>query len=238
MSASTFLLVFLEGLLAFVSPCILPMLPVYLLYLSGRSAEDGAEAETGAPGVVKRSKKLTANTLFFVLGFTIVFLLLGMASTAIGRLLLSHRAVLEKAAGILIIFLGVHMTGLVRLPFLNKEHRLFPQLGNKGFFSSFLLGLAFSLGWSPCLGPFLGSALLLSSQSDTLWEGTALLLVFSLGISIPFLLTSILFEELNVVFSWFKKHMKIIKIISGALLIILGILMLTGLFGYYARLFT
>ncbi len=240
MSTATIFLVFLEGLLAFVSPCILPMLPVYFLYLSGKSTADDTKTAAAdvAPTAKKSSRRLVVNTLFFILGFTLVFLMLGATSTFIGKALVSHRDILEKISGVVIILLGIHMTGLIKIPFLNQEHRM--DLGKKtaGKFSSLLLGIAFSLGWSPCLGPFLGSALLLSGQSSTMIEGMSLLLVFSLGLAIPFLIASLLFEELTGVFIWFKKHMKLVKIVSGSLLIILGLLMLFGWFGYYARLFS
>jgi len=241
-SGAKLILVFLEGLLAFLSPCILPMLPVYFLYLSGEStAETDAEAtQSKEPGVKRktRPKHLVINTLFFILGFTIVFLMLGATSTVIGQALVRHRSILEKISGAVIILLGIHMTGLIKIPFLNQDHRLNFGKRTAGMLSSLLLGIAFSFGWSPCLGPFLGSALLLSGQSSTLWEGISLLLVFSFGLGIPFLLASILFAELTSLFAWFKKHMQIIKIVSGSLLVLLGVMMLLGWFGYYARLFT
>jgi len=248
MNGGTILLLFLEGLLAFVSPCILPMLPVYFLYLSGESitkADDSKpdplipEADATVHPVRRpRNRRLVVNTLFFVLGFTIVFLLLGATSTVIGQALISHKVLWERIAGGVIILLGIHMTGLIRIPFLNREHRMSMGKRTAGILSSFFLGIAFSFGWSPCLGPFLGSALLLSGRSSTLWEGMALLLVFSLGLAVPFLLASVLFEELTSVFMWFKRHMILVKIVSGSLLILLGLLMLLGWFGYYARLFT
>jgi len=242
MSTGTVFLIFLEGLLAFVSPCILPMLPVYFLYLSGESTkeisqdttESGIDSSKKTPG----RRRLVINTTFFILGFTIVFLLLGAASTVIGQALTSHRALLEKSGGVIIILLGIHMTGLIRIPFLNQEHRF--SLGKKtvSVLSSLLLGMAFSFGWSPCLGPFLGSALVMAGQSSTLLQGMSLLLVFSLGLAIPFLLASILFEELTFIFVWFKKHMKLVNIVSGSILILLGLMMLIGWFGYYERLFS
>ena len=242
MSWAKLVLVFLEGFLAFVSPCILPMLPVYFLYLSGESAAeiDTASTESAEPAAKRkaRPRRLVINTLFFILGFTIVFLMLGATSTVIGQALVSHRAILEKVSGAVIILLGIHMTGLVKITFLNQDHRLNFGKRTAGILSSLLLGIVFSLGWSPCLGPFLGSALLLSGQSSTLWEGMALLLIFSLGLGIPFLLASVLFEELTSVFQWFKMHMKAVKIVSGSLLVILGVLMLFGWFGYYAGLFS
>lgn len=240
MSSSTVILVFLEGFLAFVSPCILPMLPVYFLYLSGESAAESTDTidmKYQASQKQPRRRRLVLNTLFFILGFTIVFLVLGATSTFIGQALSSHRAILEKVSGAFIILLGIHMTGLIRIRFLNQDHRLDFGERKVSLLSSLFLGIAFSFGWSPCLGPFLGSALLLSGQSSTILQGMALLLVFSLGLAIPFLLASFLFEELTGVFVWFKKHMKLVKIVSGALLIILGLLMLLGWFGYFARLF-
>lgn len=241
MSGSTVILVFLEGLLAFVSPCILPMLPVYFLYLSGESAAESTgtmDMKYQASQKQPRRRRLVLNTLFFILGFTIVFLVLGATSTVIGQALSSHRAILEKVSGAVIILLGIHMTGLIKIRFLNQDHRLDFGERKVSLLSSLFLGIAFSFGWSPCLGPFLGSALLLSGQSSTILQGMALLLVFSLGLAMPFLLASFLFEELTAVFVWFKKHMRFVKIVSGSLLIILGLLMLLGWFGYYARLFT
>ena len=240
MSGATIILIFLEGLLAFVSPCILPMLPVYFLYLSGESAAESTgttDIKYQASQKQPRRRRLVLNTLFFILGFTIVFLVLGATSTVIGQALSSHRAILEKVSGTVIILLGIHMTGLIKIRFLNQDHRLDFGKRKVSLLSSLFLGIAFSFGWSPCLGPFLGSALLLSGQSSTILQGMALLLVFSLGLAIPFLLASFLFEELTAVFVWFKKHMKPVKIVSGSLLIILGLLMLLGWFGYYARLF-
>ena len=252
MNWANIFLVFLEGFLAFVSPCILPMLPVYFLYLSGESTSesDGLPAAAGdglsgtggltgkTPARPPRRRRLVINTLFFVLGFTIVFLMLGATSTAIGHTLAAHRQLLERISGAVIILLGIHMTGLIKIPFLNQDHRMNFGSRKVSILSSLFLGIAFSFGWSPCLGPFLGSALLLSGQSSTLFEGMSLLFVFSLGLAIPFILASILFEELTVVFVWFKKHMALVKIVSGTLLILLGLLMLLGWFGYYAGLFT
>ncbi len=228
MSPLNMLLVFLEGLLAFISPCILPMLPIYLIYLSGKSA--GQDLEGG-------QRKLVKNTLFFVLGFTIIFVLLGAGSTAIGRLLSEHKALLEKLGGIILIVMGIQMTGLLRLKFLNSEKRLPMPKKTGNAISSLLLGFAFSIGWSPCLGPFLGAALVTAGQTDTVFQGMLLLLLFSMGLAIPFILTSLLFEQLSGFFNWLKKHLNKVKIVSGLLLVLLGIFMLLGWFGYYAALF-
>ncbi len=235
MTLTKTLLVFIEGLLAFISPCILPMLPVYLLYLSGTGSEVMATKSESKKGGRRR---LFLNALFFVIGFTLVFILLGMTSTSIGQLLSGHRVILEKVSGAIILLFGIHLTGIIQIPWLNQEHRIPVLTKGSREIRSLLLGIAFSLGWTPCLGPFLGSALLLSGQANTLWEGVLLLLVFSLGIAIPFLLTSLLFEELTGLFTWFKKHLRAIRILSGVLLIVMGFLMLLGWFGYYANLFS
>lgn len=238
----TAMLVFLEGVLAFISPCILPLLPVYVLYLSGEvSANPLPAVPASADGVSvakPKNKRLITNTLFFILGFTIVFLMLGATSTAIGQVLAEHRQFLERMAGAVIILLGIHMTGWIRIPFLQSDHRIRLKKNTGGVFTSLLMGIAFSFGWTPCLGPFLGSALLLSSQSDTLFQGMALLFIFSMGLAVPFLLTSLLFNQLTAVFAWFRIHAKGIGIISGLLLIVLGLLMLFGWYGYYARIFS
>lgn len=240
MSWITVSLVFLEGVLAFISPCILPLLPVYVLYLSGQVTDKTLpvpDVSTHAEEAKPPKKQLISNTLFFILGFTIVFVLLGATSTALGRVLADHRILLERISGAVIILFGIHMTGWIRIPFLQKEHRFDMARTSGGFIASLLMGMSFSLGWTPCLGPFLGSALLLSSQSDTLLQGMALLFVFSMGLGVPFLLTSLLLNQLSSVFTWFQKHAAIIRMVGGLLLILLGLLMLLGWFGYYARIF-
>jgi cytochrome c-type biogenesis protein len=272
MNGITFALVFLEGVLAFISPCILPLLPIYVLYLSGQvtrtgrpvasghaktlsdatasdlsssmpqdAGADASKTDTASDDTVNTTpsrRRLMVNTLFFILGFTIVFLAMGATSTALGQALIDHRSLLERIAGVVIILLGLHMTGLLRIPFLQSDHRFGMKKTSGGIFTSLLMGIAFSLGWTPCLGPFLGAALLVSSQSETMLEGMALLFTFSMGLAVPFLLTSMLFDQLASVFSWFRKHALVIRIISGILLIVLGLLMLLGLFGDYARIFT
>lgn len=235
----TGILVFLEGILAFLSPCILPMLPIYLIYLFGSSLADEKTVDGEEQGALERRRKhkRVVNAVLFVLGFTIVFVLLGATATALGKLMASHRQVLERVSGAIIMLMGFGMLGVIRIPLFEQDHRNFRTYKKATLLSSFLMGLAFSLGWSPCLGPFLGNAMLLSGQSDTMLEGTALLFIFSLGIGIPFLLTALLFDQLSGVFSKIRKHQNIIKWISGILLIIIGLIMILGWFGYYARLF-
>jgi len=233
----TGLLVFLEGILAFLSPCILPMLPVYLIYLSGSSINVLQAGGTDPEKAQETKRKMFSNALLFVLGFTAVFVLLGATATALGKLLASHRQILERISGVMIVLMGLSFLGVIRIPILERDHRTIRSNKKATSLSSFFMGLAFSLGWSPCLGPFLGNAMLLSGQSDTMLEGTLLLFIFSLGIAIPFLLTALLFDQLSGLFSRIHKHLGIIKWISGILLIVVGLTMILGWFGYYARLF-
>lgn len=229
-----YLMTFLEGLMAFLSPCILPMLPVYLIYLAGDETEG--------------SKKLIGNTLAFVAGFSTLFILLGATASGLGRLLHEHSQALAKFGGIIMILMGIFY---LELPFLQKLPSLSslfgrrsqaaqaPKFGAEGLHlgSSYLFGAAYSLTWSPCLSTWLAAALIQASQADTMWSGVGLLFLFSLGLGIPFILTAVLFEQMKQLLGGIKKHMLLIKRISGSLLILVGISMLFGFFDYYARLF-
>lgn len=221
MNPSMLILVFLEGLLAFISPCILPMLPIYFIYLSGKSVpiQDG---ET------KRKHILLRNTALFILGFTIVFVGLGVAGSALGSLLSRNMNLLEKISGILIILLGIFMTGLIRIPFLESEKRIKINNNKRNALSSLLMGIAFSLGWSPCIGPFLGAALLKAGQTDTVLQGGILLTLFSLGLAIPFFISALLLEQLKPLFKKLNEKGQLIRLVSGILLILIGISMFMG----------
>ncbi len=222
-------LTFLEGILAFVSPCILPLLPVYLMYLAGQDDFEGSR------------KVLIKNTLGFIVGFSIVFILLGASASALGRLFSANRQILERVAGLIMVLFGLNYLGLFNLGILNKISNFNPIKGRPrkkiNFFTSAVFGATFSLGWTPCLSAFLGSALLLASNAGTLYQGMALLLLFSLGLGLPFLLTALLWERMQTAIGWIKRNFQIIKIVSGGLLILIGLMMVFGLFTYYSRLF-
>lgn len=219
------LLVFTEGLLSFVSPCILPMLPVYLVYLMG-GEED-----------VHSKKRLLINTLGFIAGFTTVFVLLGAAATGIGALLRAHQALLGRISGGIMIVFGLTYMGVIRVPFLEKDARIQYVPSAPGFFKSMLFGMAFSFGWSSCTGAYLGSALLLASNSQTVWKGVGLLFIYSMGLGLPFLITAMLYTRLTGVLNWLKKHHRPIRIASGVLLVLVGLALTLDVFGYYQRLF-
>lgn len=219
-------LIFSEGLLAFLSPCILPMLPVYLMYLGGNGDK------------VKSERQLVINTLGFIAGFTLVFVTLGATASGLGHLMQANRQLLQRISGVILIIFGLHFCGWIHIPFLNRTKAMQANTKDLRFFSSLLFGSAFSFGWTPCLGPFLGSALLLAGNSATLYTGMLLLLVFSLGLGLPFLATALLWDHLQGTLNFFKKHLHIIKLISGLLLMLIGALMLFDLFGYYMGLFS
>jgi len=218
------LLLFLEGFLAFISPCMLPMLPVYMMYLA-------AETENGRRASI-------INTMGFVCGFTLIFMALGATATAIGSLLSGYRMLLQRFSGIVIFLFGVHFLGIFRIGMLDKEKKFnFLMSGKKSFCGAVLFGAAFSAGWTPCLGPFLGSALMLAGNRATMAEGIFDLFVFSMGIGIPYVLAAVFFTSIKGVFQWLKKHGRQIKIVSGAVLAVSGLLMMFDLFGLWSGLF-
>ena len=237
-----YLMTFLEGLLAFLSPCILPMLPVYLIYLAGDET--------------RGSKQLLANTIAFVAGFSTLLILLGATASGIGRLLQAHSSVLTKIGGLIMVIMGVfylEIPALQKLPSLssvfrrNKEGQsqmkkspgetLIPKEGGLHIGSSYLFGAAYSLTWSPCLSTWLTAALIQAGQAETMWSGILLLFLFSMGLGLPFILTALLFDQMRQLLDGIKKHMLSIKRVSGVLLILVGLSMIFGLFDYYARLF-
>ena len=217
-------LLFLEGFLAFISPCMLPMLPVYLMYFA-------AETENGRRASV-------VNTLGFVAGFTLIFMAMGATATSLGAMLDAHRVALQRVSGAVIILFGLHFLGIFRIGFLDIEKKLDIKRAEHGGFSGALLfGGAFSLGWTPCLGPFLGSALVLAGNGKTVWQGIFYLFVFSMGLGIPYLLAALFFTRIKGIFQWLKRNGRRIKIASGAILVIAGLAIMTNTFGYWAALF-
>lgn len=217
------ILLFFEGVLTFISPCILPMFPVFLMYLSNESQ--------------KKGKDLVINILGFILGFTIVFVTLGATATAIGSILNQNRILLQRIGGVIIILFGLNMAGFINIRFLNFQRGLSLKKDSGGFLSSMIFGIVFSFGWSPCLGLFLGTALILAADASTVGIGMFYLFVFSMGLGLPFLITGILFSKVEQSFNFVKKHYNLITKISGIFLVIIGILMALDLFGYYARFF-
>lgn len=225
MNAFSYILTFIEGILTFISPCILPMLPVYFLYLAGT-----AEGDTKIRPLSK--SRLVINSAGFVIGFTLVFVLLGASVTSLGQFLSGHRDLLRKISGITMMLFGLYFMGILKLRFLNIERRFEFKLDKLQFPGSILFGMVFGLGWTPCLGVFLGSALVLASNSESVLQGILLLLIYSAGLGLPFILSSILFDRARDVFKKIQAHTRTINIISGLLLIAAGVLVFTDSLKY------
>lgn len=232
MSEVTFLTAFIAGLLSFLSPCVLPLLPGYLSFISGESIETLTSENA-------KSVRLKAflGAVFFGLGFTLVFVILGASATSIGGILKEYKFVLGKVAGAVIIILGLHMFGVFKIKFLLMQKKWnYSKKGNSPFYiEAFVLGVAFVFGWTPCIGPALAAILSLASQEDTLLRGIQLLITFGLGLWIPFLLSAL---SVGFVVSFIRKAGRIVVIVekvSGVLLIIIGLMMVTGKLEYVSR---
>ncbi len=210
-----YIITFLEGIVSFISPCMLPMLPVYISYFAGQSKD-----ETG------KRPKMIFKVIAFVVGFTVVFTALGLFSGTLGRLLSKYQTIVNIVSGIIVILFGLSYLGVFRIPFfkgMNKGYKI------TGIASAFLFGAIYSISLTPCVGAFLGSALMLASSAGGALKGATLLLTYSLGLGIPFIFSAVLLEKLSGAFTFIKKHYKIINLISGIALIVIGILMAFGL---------
>ena len=216
-----YLLLFLEGVITFISPCLLPMLPIYLSFF--------------AAGDTDRRRTLR-NALGFVLGFTIVFVIMGAFMGIMGKLVREYQMVLNIVTGAIVILFGLNFMGVLKIGFLNRASQQDANVKDLNFFSSMLFGIVFSIGWTPCVGAFLGSALLLASQGGSLLQGIVMLLAFSLGLGIPFVVSALLVDRLKGAFDFIKRHYRVINLVSGLVLVIVGILMATGYMGYWLSL--
>ena len=218
-----YLISFLEGIITFISPCILPMLPVYISYFANGE---------------NNRKKTVKNALGFILGFTIVFVGLGAFAGAIGGLLQKYATVVNLVTGGIVLILGLNFSGIIKINLLNSTKKAGMEVTPAGFGTSILFGIVFSVGWTPCVGAFLGSALMLASQRGTMAEGIVMLIVYSAGLGIPFVLSALLIDRLKETFQVIKRHYRIINLVSGIFLIIVGVMMMTGTFGYLLSLFS
>ena len=213
---------FLEGIITFISPCLLPMLPIYLTYFAG-----GDEASS--------SKRTIKNALGFVLGFTLVFISMGALAGTVGSFFKGHQTLVNLICGLVIIFFGLHYLGIIKINLFRGVRGNMSQK-SLGFFSSALFGIVFSVGWTPCVGAFLGSALMLASQQGQATTGILMLLCYSLGLGIPFVISAILVDRLKGAFDFIKRNYRIINLICGSLLILVGVLMMSGLLGRFLTL--
>ena len=221
----TLLAAFAAGFLSFVSPCVLPLIPGYVSFISGLSLEEMRDA-SAAPSSSRRQVLVTS--LAFVLGFSLVFVALGASASAIGRFLMDKLPLLGKVAGAIIIIFGLHTMGVFRIAALETEKRVHAQRKPAGPLGALLVGIAFAFGWTPCIGPILGGILVVAGSRETVAEGVMLLGVYSLGLGIPFLLTSVAINRFFSVTARIRKHYHAIEMVSGALLVTIGVLIFTG----------
>lgn len=213
-----YLISLLEGIITFISPCLLPMLPIYISYFAGGGARSTKKTLVGASG--------------FVAGFTVMFVAMGALAGTLGSFLTTHQSVVNMICGAVVIAFGLNYLGILRFDFFRGSRRRM-DLRELNFFSAALFGIIFSVGWTPCVGAFLGSALMLASQQGKVLAGMGMLLCYSLGLGIPFLLSAVLIDRLKSTFDWIKRHYSIINRFCGVFLILIGILMASGLLGRF-----
>jgi len=213
-----YLVSFLEGVITFISPCLLPMLPIYVSYFAG--------------GGERSNKKTLMNAIGFVVGFTVVFVAMGALAGTFGRFLIAHRKIVNIVSGLVVIIFGLEYIGVFKLKiFKGKQGKV--KTEKLGFFSSALFGIIFSMGWTPCVGPFLGSALVMASGEGKVIVGIIMLLAYSLGLGLPFVVSAILIDKLKGAFDFIKRNYRVINMASGIFLIVIGVLMITGLMGSF-----
>lgn len=215
---------FIAGLLSFLSPCVLPLIPSYITYITGLSF---AELQDEHPTHAVRQQTII-HSLLFIAGFTLIFVLLGASATFIGGFLQSKMDLFRKIGGVLIVLFGIHITGLIPIGILLGEKRINIQRKPAGYIGSMLVGIAFAAGWTPCIGPILASILMVAAAEDTVVKGIVLLLIYSMGLAIPFLLSSLALHQFIVLFNRFKKYIRMFEIITGLFLIIVGIMVFTN----------
>jgi len=213
-----YFIAFLEGIITFISPCLLPMIPIYISYFA--NGEDNR-------------RQTVINAAGFVMGFTIVFVTLGAFAGTVGRFLQQYQTALNILTGLIVVIMGLNFSGILNIPILNRTKKIDKQVESKGFFTSLLFGIIFSIGWTPCVGAFLGAALMMASQQGTVVRGIVMLVLYSLGLGVPFMLSAVLLDRLKGTFNLIKKHYGIVNKVSGFFLVIVGVLMMTGMLGQF-----
>jgi len=218
----TYSAAFIEGLLSFFSGCVLPLIPAYFSFITGYSLEELTEVDRSA------RRKVIAATLAFISGFSLVFILMGASATFLGEMLYEYSDLVRIGGGVIVIILGVHLIGWLRIPYLDVEKRMVVSRKPIHIFGTLLVGMAFAAGWSPCIGPLLGSVLIMAGSKETVLEGILLLSVYSLGLAMPFFLMSIFIDRLLVFLKQARKVLRYINTVAGLLLISIGILLMTN----------
>lgn len=223
---------FVAGLLSFLSPCVLPLFPSYITYITGLSFAD-LQAERPTSQVRRQT---VIHSLLFIAGFTVVFVFLGASATFAGEFLQDHTTAVRRIGGALIILFGIHVTGLIPIHLLLREKRITIHRKPAGYLGTFLVGLTFAAGWTPCIGPILSAILMVAATAETVNQGIALLLAYSMGLAIPFFLSALALHRFLVFFSRFKRHIRLFEIATGVFLVIVGSLIFTNKLAILARL--
>ena len=237
---------FIAGVLSFISPCVLPLIPGYLSFISGVSLEEmrGMPVAAGAGGATftvsggvsaAAKRQVIITSLFFVLGFSLVFVSLGASATYLGQFLMERLTIFGKIAGVLLIIFGLHTIGVFKIPFLLNEARVQANTKPASMLGAVIVGVSFAFGWTPCIGPILSAILLVAAQQESVNQGIVLLSVYSLGLAIPFLLTALAINQFFVAFSRIRRHYHTIEIVSGLLMITIGVLIFTNRFTIIAQ---
>jgi len=236
---------FIAGVLSFISPCVLPLIPGYLSFISGVSLEEmrGMTPASAGGGTVAVSagvsdaakRQVIITSLFFILGFSLVFVSLGASATVLGQFLMERLTIFGKIAGVLLIIFGLHTIGVFKIPFLLNEARVQANTKPASMLGAVVVGISFAFGWTPCIGPILSAILLVAAQQESVNQGILLLSIYSLGLAIPFLLTALAINQFFVAFSKIRRHYHTIEVVSGLLMIVIGVLIFTNRFTIIAQ---
>jgi cytochrome c-type biogenesis protein len=213
---------FVAGLASFLSPCVLPLVPGYISLISGASVDELRTEQSAS-----RARAVMVNSIMFILGFTVVFVILGAAATSIGRLLREYKGLMGQIAGAIIIIFGLHLTGILKISALYADKRMHSVGTGKSPWGSFLVGFAFAFGWTPCIGPILAAILTIAASQRSVSKGILLLTIYSLGLAVPFLLTSLGIDRFLAFYGRFRRHLHAVEVASGVLLIVIGALFVT-----------
>ncbi len=234
----TLLAAFGAGLLSFISPCVLPLIPGYLSYISGLSLDEmrgGATAQAAATVAPGTRRRVITSSLAFIFGFSLVFIALGATASAVGQFLMQRLPLLNRIAGIIIIVFGLHTMGVLRIEWLYQEKRVHTQKKPAGFFGAALVGIAFAFGWTPCIGPILAGIFAVAASRDTVGDGVQLLATYSLGLAVPFFATALAINRFFTALAKIRRHYHKIELVSGALLVVIGLLIFTNKFTVIAQ---
>jgi cytochrome c-type biogenesis protein len=231
----TFLAAFAAGVLSFISPCVLPLIPGYLSYISGLTLDEMQGTGEGAITLGAARRRVLVASIFFILGFSFVFICFGAAASVLGQYMLERQRLLAKIAAVIVIVFGLHTMGVLRIGWLYSEKRVQVEKKPTSLFGAFFVGLAFAFGWTPCIGPILAGILAIAGTQATVGQGVRLLAVYSAGLGLPFLLTALAINQFFTVFKKIRKHYHLIEIVSGLLLVLIGVLIFTNRFTLIAK---